>query len=74
MYMNVIIHHVLFIWYGGGGGNLDMSEYCKYCGQEIIYDPVDGGAPRYTDFRHVKTRTRKCRGMNEYAFPEEVRW
>ena len=48
-----------------------MSEYCEHCGKEIVYDPVDVGAPRYTDFRHVKTRKRKCEGKDEYASPKE---
>lgn len=49
-----------------------MCEYCIYCSEEIIYDPVDTGAPRYTDFRHTRSRTRKCHGKDEYATPKDV--
>ena len=48
-----------------------MLEYCEYCGEEVVYDPVDSGAPQYTDFRHVKSRRRKCKGKDEYATPKE---
>ena len=44
---------------------------CKNCGEEIYYDPAIT-APMYSDWRHVRTRKRKCdlEYDTEYAEPD----
>ena len=56
--------------------NNDFFDDCVHCGKKVVYDPVDGPIPFYTDWRHVDAG-RKCKKsdtkshFDSYAEPKE---
>jgi len=50
---------------------VNIRMKCKNCGEEIRYDPAIT-VPMYSDWRHVRTRKRKCELEydTEYAEPD----